>query len=170
MRIRTLISILLLLHVGCSYFTFDCLKYTDNDKETHFCELHKLYFETKLIRIHYGLYRDRMYFPQEYRRKVHFDSLYRRAQPDTFKYAWLPHFARGGCVQGSQTFARIYYCRQCNDNLLKWLEKNASTRPSKGYFPQGSLSVTTCVQCTQRQRDSSRRRMNGNNPDLPICK
>jgi len=137
---------------GCSYFTYNCLNFTDNDSGNHYCEIHNQKLDKKLVWIHYGLMGEKLWFPEEWRRKKLADSLFEISAKDSSKYAWLSYCYRGGCFVGSQKFAKIFYCKKCNEQLAEWMEVNKSNMPYEGYLPIHKSNVVQCLQCTENKR------------------
>jgi hypothetical protein len=154
MKLDILVIFILASILNCSYFIYDCKKFTDNPQETHYCDLHNIKFSKKIVHINFGLHQpvEFLYTPEEFEHRKNYDSLYQEALKTDFKYAYLSNSALGGCVQESQSWAIIYFCKKCNENREKWLKEHDNLKPFKYYKIEERTKVGLCAQCSQAKK------------------
>ncbi len=124
---RLLLVIFITVIISCSFYIYDCRRYTENESKPCFCEIHKRKLDSKIVRIDFGLYRpiEYLFTPNDYKKKVIYDSLYAEMKIKT-RYAIIGNHVLGGCVQMTQKYANVYYCKKCNEDRLKWINGHSS--------------------------------------------
>jgi hypothetical protein len=128
------ISILLMLTANCSYFVTD-YRLKEQKFDNPICSIHNVKMKTKICKLRYGIDMpfELLYFPNEYKNKIKYDSLYAEAIKTTFANAYLSDVVYCGCKIKSQKWVKIYYCNECNRNRKKWFKENEILRPSIYY-------------------------------------
>ena len=104
----------------------------DKKPETNLtCPLHKIHLSNKFLPIHYGLIheKERLYVHEEWIKKQDYSKMFKKANIDSFPCAYLKPYILGGCLEKSQIYAKIYYCKECQDIYKAWLINHKKDEP-----------------------------------------